>query len=50
VGSEQLGLTDLYDDGVSSRDNNFLFGCKPTLGNKKSYQRRFGGETSSDEY
>ena len=52
---EQLGMTDLYagelEEAESNRDNNFLFGCKPSMMNqmKSGYQRRFGGETSSEE-
>ena len=47
-----MGINDLYEaDGMDSRDNNFLFGCKPSASNytKTSFQRRFGGETSSDD-
>lgn len=48
-----MGINELMldDDGINNRDNNFLFGCKPSANNFKrgSQQRRFGGDTSSDE-
>ena len=35
-----MGLTDLYDDdAISSRDNNFLFGCKPSGTNEMKDSR-----------
>ena len=49
INSEHMaGLTEDADE-MSNRDSNFLFGCKPSMMNQMSYQRRFGGESSSEE-